>query len=139
MEQTKYARTKPNFYIFIYHSSPTEDSRRKTPTQGGYLHQRKNKILIISQKGQEESHVYIMLPTTHITGSNNDLSLISLNMRLCRVLWMQVWMLAAKHRTEHGGTPMEVLGERLKELKWFPIPWEEQQCQLSRPLTAPRD
>ena len=38
--------------ISIYQSSPTEDSRRKTPTQGGYLHQRKNKILVILQQSQ---------------------------------------------------------------------------------------
>ena len=40
--------------VSIYQSSPTEDSRRKTPTQGEYLHQRKNKILIISQQSQKK-------------------------------------------------------------------------------------
>jgi hypothetical protein len=35
--------------ISIYKSSPIEESRRKTPTKGEYLHQRKCKILIISQ------------------------------------------------------------------------------------------
>jgi hypothetical protein len=33
--------------VSIYQSTPTEDSKRKTPTQGEYIHQRKNKILII--------------------------------------------------------------------------------------------
>ena len=40
--------------VSIYHSSPTEDPRRKTPTQGGYLHQRKDKILSISQQSQKK-------------------------------------------------------------------------------------
>jgi hypothetical protein len=31
----------------FYQSSPTEDPRRKTPTQGSYLHQRKDKTLSI--------------------------------------------------------------------------------------------
>jgi hypothetical protein len=35
--------------VSIYQSRPTEDPRRKTPTQGGYLHQRKDKILSILQ------------------------------------------------------------------------------------------
>ena len=30
--------------LSIYQSSPTEDPRRKTPIQGSYLHQRKDKI-----------------------------------------------------------------------------------------------
>jgi hypothetical protein len=40
--------------VSIYQFSPTEDPRRKTPTQGRYLHQRKDKILSISQQGQKE-------------------------------------------------------------------------------------
>jgi hypothetical protein len=35
-------------------------------------------------------------------------------------------------------TPMEKLGERLKELKGIVTPWEEQQKQLTRSLRAPR-
>jgi hypothetical protein len=41
--------------ISIYQFSPIEDPRRKIPTQGSYLHQRKNKILSISQQGQKET------------------------------------------------------------------------------------
>ena len=40
--------------VFIYQSIPTEDPRRKTPTQGRYLHQRKDKILSISQQSQND-------------------------------------------------------------------------------------
>ena len=36
--------------ISIYQSSPILDSRRKAPTQGRYLHQRKNKIQVVSQQ-----------------------------------------------------------------------------------------
>ena len=39
--------------VSIYQSSPTEDPGRKTPTQGKYLHQRKGKILRISQRSQK--------------------------------------------------------------------------------------
>jgi hypothetical protein len=38
--------------LSIYQPSPAEDSRKKTPTQRGYLHQGKNKIFIISQQNQ---------------------------------------------------------------------------------------
>ena len=44
--------------VSVYQSSPTEDSRRKTPTQGGYLHQRKNKKLIILQENQKNRITY---------------------------------------------------------------------------------
>jgi hypothetical protein len=40
--------------VSIYQSIPTEDPRRKTPTQGKYLHQRKDKILSVSQQNQKE-------------------------------------------------------------------------------------
>jgi hypothetical protein len=36
------------------------------------------------------------------------------------------------------GTPMEELGEGLKDLKGMATPQEEQQYQLTRPLRAPR-
>lgn len=36
--------------VSIYQPSPTEDPRRKTPTQGRNLHQRQDKILSISQQ-----------------------------------------------------------------------------------------
>ena len=49
MEKPKYFRTKPNANSTIYQSSPTEDSGRKSPTQGRYQHQRKDKILNILQ------------------------------------------------------------------------------------------
>jgi hypothetical protein len=42
------------------------------------------------------------------------------------------------YKTELG-TPMEELGEKLKELKRIAIPLEEQQYQLIAPLRAPRD
>jgi hypothetical protein len=31
---------------------------------------------------------------------------------------------------------MEELKKRLKELRWFAVPWRKQQCQSSRPLRA---
>jgi hypothetical protein len=37
------------------------------------------------------------------------------------------------------GNPMEELGEGLKELKGMATPQEEQQYQLTRPLSAPTD
>ena len=40
--------------VSIYQSSPTEDPRMKTPTQGRHMHQRKEKILSISQQSQKE-------------------------------------------------------------------------------------
>jgi hypothetical protein len=40
-------------------------------------------------------------------------------------------MLSANHQTEQE-YPMEELGERLKELKGFVTPYEEQQYQLTR-------
>jgi hypothetical protein len=39
--------------VYIYQSSPTEDSRRKTPAQERYLHQRIDKILSISKQSQK--------------------------------------------------------------------------------------
>ena len=38
----------------IYQSRPTKDPNRKTPTQGKYLHQRKEKILSILEQSQKE-------------------------------------------------------------------------------------
>jgi hypothetical protein len=40
--------------VSIYQPSLKEDRGRKNPTQGGYLHQRKDKILIISQQSQKQ-------------------------------------------------------------------------------------
>jgi hypothetical protein len=40
--------------VSIYQSTSTEDPRRKTPTQGSYQNQRKDKILNISQQSQKE-------------------------------------------------------------------------------------
>jgi hypothetical protein len=54
MEKTKYSSTKPNSKLSIYQPSFTEDPGRKTPTQGRYLHQRKDKILSISQQSQKQ-------------------------------------------------------------------------------------
>ena len=61
---------------FFYQSSHTEDSRRKTPTQGGYIPQRKINILMyITRKPNGENHTHIMPPTTtNITGTHNHLS-----------------------------------------------------------------
>ena len=53
--------------------------QRKTPTQRGYLHQRKNKIVIITQpKGDNHKHI-MASTTTNITRDNNHLPLIYLN------------------------------------------------------------
>jgi hypothetical protein len=38
----------------IYQPSPTEDPGQKIPTQGEYLHKRKDKILSISQQSQKQ-------------------------------------------------------------------------------------
>ena len=40
--------------VSIYQFIPTEDPRRKITIQGRYLHQRKDKILSISQQNQKE-------------------------------------------------------------------------------------
>ena len=65
--------------ISIYQSSPTEDSRRKTPAQGGYIHQReKNKIIIVFLKSQKE-RTRCQLQKPNITGTTNHLSLIFFN------------------------------------------------------------
>jgi hypothetical protein len=40
--------------VTIYQLSPTEDPGRKASTQGIYLHQRKDKILSISQQNQKQ-------------------------------------------------------------------------------------
>jgi hypothetical protein len=54
MEKPKYSRRNQIQTVSIYQSSPTEDPRRKTPTQGRYLQQRKDKILNILQQSQKE-------------------------------------------------------------------------------------
>jgi hypothetical protein len=46
-------------------------------------------------------------------------------------------MLVANHWSM--GTPVEELGEGLKELKEFAVPWEEQQYEPTRSPRAPRD
>jgi hypothetical protein len=66
--------------VYIYQPNPTEDPGRKIPTQGRYLHQRKDKILSISQQSQKQSHKHIKPPTkTNMSGTNSHLSSISLN------------------------------------------------------------
>jgi hypothetical protein len=50
MEKPKYSMTKPNS-----NSIYTEDPGRKTPTQGRYLYQRKDKILSISKPSQKQA------------------------------------------------------------------------------------
>jgi hypothetical protein len=40
--------------VSIYQSNLTEVTRRKIPTKGRYLHQRKDKLLSISQQSQKE-------------------------------------------------------------------------------------
>ena len=79
MEKTKYSRTKPNSTISIYQSSPTKDPRRKTPTQGRYLHQRKDKILSIHKKDKKRKpQVHkVVYKNKHVR--NQQSSLISLN------------------------------------------------------------
>ena len=48
------SRRMPTMHLIIYEFNPIEGPRRKTPTQGRYLHQRKDKILSISQQSQNE-------------------------------------------------------------------------------------
>jgi hypothetical protein len=40
--------------VSIYQHSPTKDAEWKTPTQGRYLHQRKDTILSISEQRQKQ-------------------------------------------------------------------------------------
>jgi hypothetical protein len=62
----------------FYKSSPTKDSRWKTPTQGGKLHPRKKQENNVSTNPKEDRHTNIMPPLpTKITWSNNHFSLIS--------------------------------------------------------------
>ena len=78
MAKPKYPRTKPNSNG-IYQSSPTEDNKWKTPTQGKDVHQRKD-IKHLTRKPKGENHKSIKPTTkTSITGTNSYLSLISLN------------------------------------------------------------
>jgi hypothetical protein len=81
MKKLRYSMSKPNPHNIFHKSSPTKDNRWKTPAQGGKLHPRKSKKVIIFQQTQKEgSHINIIPPlTTKITGSNNHYSLISLN------------------------------------------------------------
>jgi hypothetical protein len=53
----------------------------KTPTEGGKLHPRRSKKVIIFQQTQKEIATQNIIPplTIKITGSNNNYSLISLN------------------------------------------------------------
>ena len=46
-------------------------------------------------------------------------------------------MLAANHQTEDRD--LKELEKELKELKGSATPWEEQNDQLTKPTTAPRD
>ena len=63
-----------------YQPSPTEDSRRKTPTQGGCYTKKIQEINLLSTHSREDSHMnLILLLTTKITESNNHWSLIPLN------------------------------------------------------------
>ena len=43
--------------VSIYQSRLTEDPGRKNPTQGRYLHQRKDKKLSISQQSQKQRSI----------------------------------------------------------------------------------
>jgi hypothetical protein len=54
MEKTKYSRTKPYSNSIYLPIQLYRVSRKKTPMQGRYLHQRKDKILSISQQSQKE-------------------------------------------------------------------------------------
>jgi hypothetical protein len=47
--ETKIFHDKRIYTISFYKSSPTKDSRWKTPTQGGKLHPRKSKKVIFEQ------------------------------------------------------------------------------------------
>jgi hypothetical protein len=54
METPKYSRKKNSKPVSSYQSIPTKDPGRKSPTQGRYLHQRKDNILSISQQSQKQ-------------------------------------------------------------------------------------
>jgi hypothetical protein len=59
-------------------SSPTKDNRWKTPTQGGKLHPRRSKKALFQQ-----THTNIIPPQTRkLRGSNNQFSLIFLNIKI---------------------------------------------------------
>jgi hypothetical protein len=61
--------------ISIYQSSTTENSRRKTSIQRVYLHKEKARYSPSHNKAKRGNYIYIMPPTTNITGTNNLLSL----------------------------------------------------------------
>ena len=51
-----------------------------SPTQGEYLQQRKQEKLIMLQKPKEKNHTHIISPPKpNKTGTNNHMSLMSLN------------------------------------------------------------
>jgi hypothetical protein len=54
MEKTRYFMTKPNLTIAFHKSSPIEDNRWKTPTQGGKLDPRKKSKKVIFQLTQKK-------------------------------------------------------------------------------------
>jgi hypothetical protein len=64
------------YSISSHKLSPTKDNRWKTPTQGVKMYPRRSKKVIFQQ-----THANIIPPITKkLTGSNNHLSLVSLNM-----------------------------------------------------------
>jgi hypothetical protein len=65
--------------VSIYQSSPTEDTRRNTPTQRRYLYQRKDKMLSISHHAKRREPQAYKANYKNKSGTNSYLSLISLN------------------------------------------------------------
>ena len=53
--ETKIFQDKTKFQVSTYQCSHKEDPGRKAPTQGRYLHQRKDKILSTSQLSQNQT------------------------------------------------------------------------------------
>jgi hypothetical protein len=82
--KTKIFQDKTKFKQYLFTNPDLQRILEgKLPTQGGYLLQRKNKIVIISQQRQKgENPMHIIPPTTtNVRGTNSHLPLLlSLNM-----------------------------------------------------------
>jgi hypothetical protein len=73
--------TKQIYTVSFHKYSHTKDNKWKTPTQVGKLHRRKKQeSSLLSTNPKEDSHTNIIpLLTIKITGSNNNLYLISMD------------------------------------------------------------
>jgi hypothetical protein len=64
MEKIRYYKKKKQIQaISIHKSSPTENPRRKTPTQGRQLHPRKHKKQVTLHQQKQGKHI-LLLPTS---------------------------------------------------------------------------